>query len=83
MSRCYRKGPHGKAKSPLAKDSWGSNPGEIGPWKVRRVHEFQERRIHRLRDTVCKGPPRARKGQLLVSGVGMALEISGRAISGR
>lgn len=83
MSRCYRKGPHGRAKSPSAKGSWGSFPGESGPWRVRKVHEFQERRVHGFRDTVCKGPARVREGQLLVCGVGMALGTSGRTVSGR
>ena len=55
MSKCYRKSPHGRAKSPSARGSWGSSPGENSPWMVRRIHEFQERRVQGLRDTVCKG----------------------------
>ena len=61
MGNGYRKIPYGRAKSLLARGSWGSFPGESSPWKVRRIHEFQERKIHRLRDTVYKGPIRARK----------------------
>lgn len=61
MGNGYRKIPYGRAKSPLARGSWGSFPGESSPWRVRRIHEFQERKIHRLRDTVYKGPIRARK----------------------
>ena len=72
MGNGYRKIPYGRAKSPLARGSWGSFPGESSPWRVRRIHEFQERKIHRLRDTVYKGPVRARKQYMVVSGVGIA-----------
>lgn len=44
-------------QNPSAQGSWGSFPGEV-PLKL-GGSMFQERRVHRLRDTVGKGPSRA------------------------